>query len=297
MTEGPMSTDRVALVLMVGAPGSGKSTWVAERFAARDVFSLDAMRRLLTGAELDMDATGPAVAMLRILVEHRMARRLTTVIDSTNTRAAYRWPLSAYARAAGVPVVAVTMAAPLEECLHRNAYRGRLITPAAPYADANGTEVPPADVARLHAEAIADPPCPGRDVDAVLTVTHDGFLSLAGDLPPALLREPWLAAALATRPATAAAAGPRPKDLDVWRRICLNAYTNLTRDTEVTMGQVDQVLTLGARGAAAADTSTPEGSAYYSELIAKVAAETGLPVDDVDAILVVCCDDAAEALS
>jgi predicted kinase len=201
--------DRAALVLMHGAPGSGKSSWVAGRFAARDVFSLDALRRLLSGAELEMDATGPATAMLRTLVEYRMGRRLLTVIDSTHTRPAYRWPLAGYARAAAVPVVAVVMDTPLKECLHRNAYRGRIVTPAAPYAGANGTEVPPDVVARLHAEAVADPPRAGWDADppragwdadAVLTVTHDGFFNLAGDLPPALMREPWLADAVAACP-------------------------------------------------------------------------------------------------
>lgn len=188
-------SDRAALVLMNGAPGSGKSSWVADRFARRDVFSLDAFRRQLSGAELDMDATAPATAMLRTLVEYRMRRRLLTVIDSTNVRAAYRWPLVGYARAADVPVVAVMMATPLEECQARNANRGRVVDPAAPYPDANGAEVPPDVVARLYAEAAADPPSPGWDVDAVLVVHPDGFSSLVGELPPAVAAEPWLTTA------------------------------------------------------------------------------------------------------
>ena len=192
--------DRAALVLMHGAPGSGKSSWVAGRFAARDVFSLDALRRLLSGADLEMDATAPAAAMLRTLVEYRMGRRLLTVIDSTHTRAAYRWPLAGLARAAGVPVVAVGMNTPLEQCQHRNANRGRIVTPAAPYAGANGAEVPPDVVARLHAEAAADPPRPGWDADAVLTACPHGLSYLIGDLPEALLAEPWLADAAAACP-------------------------------------------------------------------------------------------------
>lgn len=191
-------SDRAALVLMVGAPGSGKSTWVAPRFTPRDVFSLDHFRRLLSGADLDMDATGPAIAMLRTLVEYRMGRRLLTVVDSTNTRAAYRWPLAGYARAADVPVIAVVMATPLEECLTRNRRRGRVVDPAVPYPGANGVEVPADVVGRLHAEAEADPPQPGWDVDAALVVHPDEFCTLAGELPPALADEPWLADAIRT---------------------------------------------------------------------------------------------------
>ncbi len=191
----PAAGDRAALVLMHGAPGSGKSSWVAGRFAARDVFSLDHFRRMLSGVELEMDATVPAISMLRTLVEYRMSRRLLTVIDSTNTRAEYRWPLSGLARAAGVPVVAVSMATPLEECLYRNAYRGRLGTPAAPYPGANGTQVYRNTVRRMHAEAEAEPPRPGWDVDAVLTVTPGGFSYLSGALPAAVAAEPWLTTA------------------------------------------------------------------------------------------------------
>jgi hypothetical protein len=92
-------------------------------------------------------------------------------------------------------------------------------------------------------------------------------------------------------------AARRPQDLDVWRRICLHAYTNLPDDTAVTMAQVDQVLTLGARGASATDTAAPAGAAYYDRLSVTVAERTGLDVADVDAILTVCCDDAADQLA
>lgn len=192
-------TARAALVLMHGAPGAGKSTWVAGRFAARDVFSLDHFRRMCSGAELDMSATGTAITMLRALVEYRMSARLLTVVDSTNTRPAYRWPLSGLARAAGVPVVAVSMDTPLEECLRRNANRGRVLTPDAPYADANGAEVPPEVVGRLHAEAQADPPRPGWDVDAVVWVRPEQPSRLLGYLPPTVQAEPWLADVTAIR--------------------------------------------------------------------------------------------------
>ncbi|MEU7591408.1 AAA family ATPase, partial [Micromonospora sp. NPDC049230] len=99
-----MSDPAAALIVMVGPPGSGKSTWVGSRFRTEDVFSLDAFRRMLTGDVEDQDADAPAVDMLHLAVEYRMSRRLLTVVDATNTRWAYRDPLISRARRFDVPV-------------------------------------------------------------------------------------------------------------------------------------------------------------------------------------------------
>jgi hypothetical protein len=85
-------------------------------------------------------------------------------------------------------------------------------------------------------------------------------------------------------------------DLDAWRRVCLEAYRNLPTDTEMTMGQVDAVLSVGAREAAVLDTSTAEGSADYERLLDRVGQSTGVEREDVDAVLTWRARDAAALL-
>jgi predicted kinase len=189
-----LTGDQAALVIMVGAPASGKSTWVAGRFDHGDVYSLDDYRRKLSGRELDMDATESAVAMLHITVRWRMTNRRLTVIDSTNVRGDHRRPLVRYARYSGVPVLVVVMATPLAECQARNARRVVGAAVDGPYPAANGARVPRSAVARLHAQATGFPPKLGREADAILTIGARGEpVRWQGDLPLTVLAAPWLA--------------------------------------------------------------------------------------------------------
>lgn len=87
-------------------------------------------------------------------------------------------------------------------------------------------------------------------------------------------------------------AADEPNPADAWRRVCLEAYSNLPTDTSVTMAEVDAVLLAGARQSVALDTSTTEGAARYGHLIDELRAATGVGIDDVDAILTVCARDA-----
>jgi hypothetical protein len=85
-------------------------------------------------------------------------------------------------------------------------------------------------------------------------------------------------------------------DLDAWRRVCLSAYDNLCTDTEVTMAEVDAVLTAGAREYAPIDSATDEGQAQLTDLLDRVAASTGVERDEADAILCQSAKDAAPLL-
>lgn len=190
-----MNDHAAALVLMVGPPGSGKSTWIAGRFPVHDVFSLDVFRRMLTGDVADQGAAATAATMLHTAVDYRMSRRLTTVVDACSTRRAYREPLIDSARRYGVPVLAVVMSTPLDVCLTRNASRDITPAPAAPYPGANAAPVPPNIVTVYAYETRKEPPRVG-EVDAVLTVGADGRAvewDAADWLPIEVLAEPWLA--------------------------------------------------------------------------------------------------------
>src|SRR4051812_21626233 len=58
-----------ALVLLVGASGSGKSTFARRHFLPTEVVSSDACRGLVSDEENSLDATDDAFALLHTMVE------------------------------------------------------------------------------------------------------------------------------------------------------------------------------------------------------------------------------------
>jgi len=116
-----------ALVVLMGAAGSGKSTFAARHFAPDEVLSSDAFRALIAGDEADQRATVPAFAALHRALEHRLGAGLLTVVDATNVTAHARVQLTRRARAAGVPAIALVLDLPLDVVLARNAARTRVV--------------------------------------------------------------------------------------------------------------------------------------------------------------------------
>lgn len=114
---------RGALVLLVGAAGSGKSTWAARRFPPTAVLSSDAFRALVADDPTDQGATADAFRLLHAVARARLKRGLTTVIDATNLTDGARRPLLALAAASGRAVVAVVFDVPLARVLAQNAAR------------------------------------------------------------------------------------------------------------------------------------------------------------------------------
>jgi polynucleotide kinase-phosphatase len=87
-----------SLVLLVGASASGKSTFARRYFAHTEIVSSDACRALVSDDETDQNATVDAFEVLNTIVEKRLQRHLTTVIDATNVQPEARRPLLALAR-------------------------------------------------------------------------------------------------------------------------------------------------------------------------------------------------------
>ena len=120
-----MSIPDPALVVLVGASGSGKSTWAAQHYRAQEVVSSDALRGVVGSGPHDLDASGDAFALLETVVSARLGRRLTTVVDTLGFDVARRRGWLSRARDAGMPAVAVVLETPEEECRRRNARRDR----------------------------------------------------------------------------------------------------------------------------------------------------------------------------
>src|SRR5690349_23081930 len=114
-----------ALVVLVGASGSGKSAWAAARYRPQEVVSSDQLRGVVGSGEHDLDASGDAFAVLDQIVAARLKRGLTTVIDTLGLDPARRRAQRELARRVGLPAVAVLLETSPAECRARNRARDR----------------------------------------------------------------------------------------------------------------------------------------------------------------------------
>lgn len=79
-----------ALIVLIGASGSGKSTFAARHFKPTEVISSDHCRGLVSDDETDQSVSADAFDLVRAIAEKRLKHRRLTVIDATNVRAADR---------------------------------------------------------------------------------------------------------------------------------------------------------------------------------------------------------------
>ncbi|HEY0776551.1 MAG TPA: AAA family ATPase [Gemmatirosa sp.] len=118
-----LDVPELALVLLVGAAGSGKSTFARAHFGPYEAVSSDACRGMVANDPNDQTSTADAFALLHHVVALRLARGLLTVVDATNVQPEARRPLLALARRHHVPAVAIVLDLPERVCQARNAAR------------------------------------------------------------------------------------------------------------------------------------------------------------------------------
>jgi len=114
-----------ALVVLIGAAGSGKSTWALDRYRRAEVVSSDDLRGVVGSGPADLDASTDAFDLLERIVAARLSRGLTTVVDTLGLDVERRIAWRDAARAAGLPAVAILVETPGDECRRRNALRDR----------------------------------------------------------------------------------------------------------------------------------------------------------------------------
>ncbi|MFE7117230.1 AAA family ATPase [Streptomyces sp. NPDC057654] len=114
------------LVVLVGAAASGKST-LAARYPLSWRVCLDAYREAATDDMADQSATPTAAQIQALILDARLSRGLTTVVDSTAVHAHYRAGLLARARYWNRPAHAVLFDVPLTVCEARNTARPRTV--------------------------------------------------------------------------------------------------------------------------------------------------------------------------
>ncbi|WP_151769641.1 polynucleotide kinase-phosphatase [Streptomyces abyssomicinicus] len=133
MTDAPVQEARPAgrvlpvtdlsLVVLIGASGSGKSTFARRHFRPTEVISSDFCRGLVSDDENDQSATKDAFDVLHYIAGKRLAAGRRTVVDATNVQQEARGQLVRLAREHDVLPVAIVLDVPESVCAERNAAR------------------------------------------------------------------------------------------------------------------------------------------------------------------------------
>jgi protein phosphatase len=111
------------LVALIGASGSGKSTFARRHFKPTEVISSDACHGMVEDEENSLDATADAFALLHVIAETRLKRRKIVVIDATNVRQDDRAQFVRVAKKYHALAVAIVLSPREDICHERNKAR------------------------------------------------------------------------------------------------------------------------------------------------------------------------------
>jgi protein phosphatase len=113
----------LSLVVLIGASGSGKSTFARRHFKPTEVISSDFCRGLVADDENDQSASGDAFDVLHYIAGKRLAAGRRTVVDATSVQQDSRRQLIELARKHDVLPIAIVLDVPEDVCAERNAAR------------------------------------------------------------------------------------------------------------------------------------------------------------------------------
>lgn len=132
------------LIITVGLPGSGKSTYLAN--LGVNAISSDEIRRLIADNIRDQTMNARIFATIRYLVRQRFAAgRPETYVDATHLQPWERAPYLRLARRFGCELQALFFDVPIEICLVRNQLRERVVPEEAIRKMAAGLVPPSVD--------------------------------------------------------------------------------------------------------------------------------------------------------
>ena len=114
------------IVITVGLPGSGKSTYLAR--LGVNAISSDEIRRLIADDPHDQTMNARIFATVRYLVRQRIASaRPVTYVDATHLTPWERKPYLQLAQRYGSTLEALFFDVPVETCIARNQTRERIV--------------------------------------------------------------------------------------------------------------------------------------------------------------------------
>ena len=113
----------LSLVLLIGASGSGKSTFARKHFQKHEILSSDECRGIVSNDENNQKATTDAFDLLHYIIGKRLKNGLLTVVDATNVQKEARRSLIQLAREYHTLPVAIALDIPQQICESRNKER------------------------------------------------------------------------------------------------------------------------------------------------------------------------------
>ncbi|MFJ9344583.1 polynucleotide kinase-phosphatase [Streptomyces sp. NPDC101733] len=113
----------LSLVVLIGATGSGKSTFARKHFKTTEILSSDYCRGLVADDENDQGASKDAFEVLHYIAGKRLAAGRLTVVDATSVQPESRRALVRLAREYDVLPIAIVLDMPEAVCAERNATR------------------------------------------------------------------------------------------------------------------------------------------------------------------------------
>ncbi len=118
-----LTIPELSLVVLIGASGSGKSTFAHQHFQSTEVLSSDFCRGLVSDDENNQSVSGDAFEVLYFIAAKRLAAGRLTVIDATNVQPEDRKKLLMLAREYYFFPVAIALNLPEQVCHERNQQR------------------------------------------------------------------------------------------------------------------------------------------------------------------------------
>lgn len=113
----------LSLVLLIGASGTGKSTFAAKHFKETEILSSDRFRAMISDDENDQSVTGGAFSLLNQLLEMRLKLGRFTVIDATNVQSDERQPFLKLAKQYHFTSSVIVLNMSRGVCMERNRTR------------------------------------------------------------------------------------------------------------------------------------------------------------------------------
>src|SRR6201987_4931742 len=110
----------LSLVVLIGASGSGKSSFARKHFRPTEVLSSDFCRGLVSDDENSQAATNDAFEVLHFIASKRLSAGKLVVVDATNVQSEARKPVIALARQYHCLPVAIVFDLPEKLCHERN---------------------------------------------------------------------------------------------------------------------------------------------------------------------------------